>query len=99
MGAWEACCAQDDRTAQLLCVFAVVVAVGMGAEIGEEVSMLDEADSRLGEVQMLKAEPGAAVDGALETATKKAEADKAKKEADEKKQKADEKLEATTKKL
>merc|ERR1711968_232371 len=42
------------RTAQLLCVFAVVVAVGMGAEIGEEVSMLDEADSRLGEVHMLE---------------------------------------------
>merc|ERR1711881_556601 len=61
------------RTAQLLCVFAVVVAVGMGAEIGEEVSMLDEADSRLGEVQMLETDPGAAADGALVTATKKAE--------------------------
>merc|ERR1712159_603513 len=61
------------RTAQLLCMFAAVVAVGMGAEIGEEVSMLDEADSRLGEVQMLETDPGAAADGALVTATKKAE--------------------------
>merc|ERR1711871_537890 len=96
------------RTAQLLCMFAAVVAVGMGAEIGEEVSMLDEADSRLGEVQMLETAPGAAADGALVTATKKAEEltranEKMKKEAADKaaeeKKKADEKLKETTKKL
>merc|ERR1711959_540500 len=96
------------RTAQLLCMFAAVVAVGMGAEIGEEVSMLDEADSRLGEVQMLETDPGAAVDGALVTATKKAEEltranEKMKKEAADKaaeeKKKADEKFKETTKKL